>query len=380
MSKLPKLGNKKTNMGLRGMGGGGGLLPILPIWQDLFTTDRAVGAVNGSACEPGPGNRVGVDTESKMTINGDNLVFAGGKAVPVTGDPGYWGPVTARASGRALKMKFTHPGVGSYNVGFDINTTTGLTDNFIAFTNNAMYERGAVDLGSLSGAGDVTLWIILATVGSHYVISGPGFTNPTRIWVDHTRNTASIYPALSNNNADPLLDGLGIFDLPAPWNDLYGTVTRRIAGVVVAGTPFAHEANCLIDFTCPTLPSGGVIDLRFRQQDSTNYWQVTVGSTGGLVLNEVSNGTPTQRGISAGVIVNGDIIRVIANGTIIKIYEGASSAPNNLRITYNSAASFQTATAGILSALGTGGSVSDLLSWPYTVSGLAQGILNRANF
>ena len=42
----------------------------IPAWllYDQFTTIRAVTAVNGTAAEPGPGTRVVVDTESKLSI------------------------------------------------------------------------------------------------------------------------------------------------------------------------------------------------------------------------------------------------------------------------------------------------------------------------
>ena len=51
-------------------GRGGGLRYLL---RDEFTTDRAAGAVTGTAAEPGPGTRSVVDTQSVVQIVGDGL-------------------------------------------------------------------------------------------------------------------------------------------------------------------------------------------------------------------------------------------------------------------------------------------------------------------
>ena len=46
-------------------------------FRDLFTTDRAAGAVNGSVAEPGPGTRTVADTGGQITIGGGALNVVG---------------------------------------------------------------------------------------------------------------------------------------------------------------------------------------------------------------------------------------------------------------------------------------------------------------
>src|SRR5690606_5532771 len=97
-------------------------------------------------------------------------------------------------------------------------------------------------------------------------------------------------------------DWLCAVNLRAPWNTDYGIATQRLAGARSAGDTFTHEADCLLEFTVTTLPSADQIEMRFRAQDASNYWQVTVDSSGNLDLDEVVGGVVTQRGTAAGVI------------------------------------------------------------------------------
>jgi len=156
-----------------------------------------------------------------------------------------------------------------------------------------------------------------------------------------------------------------------PWNNDYGIVTQRLSGARLAGDAFTHEANALIEFVVATVPSAGQIELRFRIQDATNYWQVTVDSAGNLDLDEVVAGVVTQRGTSAAVIVNGDRIVIQMHGTNVKIFEA-----NTIRINYAAATNFQTKTDGELETE-SDGAVTDIISWPRTISGAAAATLDR---
>lgn len=56
--------------------------PVVPIsyaFRDLFTTDRAAGAVDGTAAEPGTNTRAVTDTGSKVSISGGLLSISGGE-------------------------------------------------------------------------------------------------------------------------------------------------------------------------------------------------------------------------------------------------------------------------------------------------------------
>ena len=126
--------------------------------------------------------------------------------------------------------------------------------------------------------------------------------------------------------------------------------------------------------------SGDNVDVAIRMQDADNYWFCRVNSSGDISLLEVIDGdTPVQRSTAAGVVSTGHRVVIIADGTTIKGYSN-----NTLRWTYASATNFATATDGKVLALGTGGAVSDLKTWPRTLGATAAttqaaSILNKVS-
>lgn len=350
--------------------------------RDEFTTDRAAGAVHGTAAEPGPGTRVVVDTESKLTIASGALTFAGGKAVPSTGDPGLWHGAFARNAGRAFIAEFNKADTGFVRVGWDTDQSVlpgaagaVLTDGLKVVSGGSDYSSF---LASISTGTSYKLAIILLAVGAHYVIKGGAYTEWTYLGRWGTDVNATVYPCFADRNSAITSSFIRVADLPAPWNTDYGVSTQRLAGARSAGDTFTHEANCILDFRVTTLPAADQIEFRFRVQDATNYWQVTVDSTGAIDLDEVVAGVVTQRGTAAGVIANGDYIEITAAGQTIKVYEG-TTVTDNLRITYALAANFATKTDGELETVGTGGAVTDIVSWPRTLSGSALSALNKVS-
>lgn len=65
---------------------------------DMFTTDRAAGAVNGTLAEPVGGARTVTDTNGKISVSGGLLSFATGAAI---NDKVAWSPIT-RVLGRGV--------------------------------------------------------------------------------------------------------------------------------------------------------------------------------------------------------------------------------------------------------------------------------------
>jgi hypothetical protein len=167
-------------------------------------------------------------------------------------------------------------------------------------------------------------------------------------------------------------DDWRVADLGDPWATAYALATERLSGSQSAGQTFSHEADCLIEFEATTLPSSGQIELFFRIQDASNYWRVTINSSGDLDLDEIVSGSATQRGTSAAAVSAGNRVVVMANDTSIRVYANEAKV-----ITYGSASNFKTETAGELDTLGTGGAVSDIVSWPRTISGNALQALER---
>ena len=161
---------------------------------------------------------------------------------------------------------------------------------------------------------------------------------------------------------------------PAPFDTDDGAATDSHAGAVSASTSFTHEADCLIGFTVTTLPSSGGMQVYFRKVDSNNFWEIYLTSAGNFYLFETAAGTRTGSRAALGVVSSGDRIVIVCDNTTIEGY-----SKDVLRWTYASATNAATATAGVVQALGTGGTISDLRTWPRTLSGTAADILNKAS-
>ena len=70
--------------------------------EDRFITAIGAGAINGTAAEPGPGNRTVIDTTNKLTIAGRKLVCTGGTATFC--NPLMSWPTQVRATGLAMSV------------------------------------------------------------------------------------------------------------------------------------------------------------------------------------------------------------------------------------------------------------------------------------
>lgn len=134
------------------------------------------------------------------------------------------------------------------------------------------------------------------------------------------------------------------------------------------GNTYIHQANCVIEYTIGTKPSPGNMIIGFRMQDINNLWDIRHDTSGKFQLVETVSGTPASRASTTGVALNGVKIIVVCSGTTITGYYG----PSLTEVwSYSSASNFQTETDGKYIASGTGGSISNLVAWPY-LCGLAE--------
>lgn len=352
-----------------------------PTWllRDEFTTDRAAGAVNGTAAEPGPGTREIVDTTNKLSISGNKVIIANGGGV-AAGNPAYYTTGITRVSGRAFFTKIKILVDSVFHVGFDADRgVPGFDADFCYFRIGGIRCGSLVsDLEAYAINTDYKVAIIQRSLGCFLFIRGGVFQNWTLLFPDTYGSGLTNYAGFGGNSTTAggyELDYLRVCNLPAPFNSDYGIATQRLAGARAAGDTLNHEANCLIEFSVTTLPSATQISFDFRRQDANNLWRVAITSTGNINLEEKVDGGFTTRGsTSAGVVANGDRIVIIADGETIKGYSN-----NVLRWTYATALNFKTATAGVIHGLGTGGAVSDIISWPRTLTGTARNYLERAS-
>lgn len=322
--------------------------------RDYFTTDEASPLTSPRTAEPGPGTWT-VDN-ARPLIHGGMLVFPPHDTISAS----YLNsPTYAHKAGRCAIYRCKQTGAR-----VDPQwTCTGVT---FALMSNGTVTGIGVYYGNTYNNSPGTLAVIRSEQGYAYCVD---LTTDELIWYYQDRQSVDDgYFRLGS----PLSSYNGIFqhgcvvDLGAPWNTEYGIVTQRLAGSRSSSDTFVHEANALIDFVATTIPTAGQIEVRFRVQDSNNYYQVTVDSSGVLDLDEVVSGTPTQRGTWTGPVVSGNRIVVVAVGASIKIVVGTQ-----LRISYASAGPFQSETDGEIETLGTGGAVSDLITWPRDLTGQA---------
>lgn len=174
--------------------------------QDEFTTDRAAGAVNGTAAEPGPGgNRTVTDANSKLTIASGLLSFATGGSG--SGNPGLWYDALTRAAGLVLigQLKDTGSTTNVAEVGWDSDTTVTLTEGFRLTTSGiSILTQGiaALVVGTFTPGTDYvfvavlrasgTAFFVKASTGNFYLLwmssSGTGNLRPSL----QTRGTAAV--------------------------------------------------------------------------------------------------------------------------------------------------------------------------------------------
>lgn len=336
-------------------------------WSNVLVSPRTA--------QPGPGTLVITDTNNKLSIVGGKLTFATGGVG--AGDPGVWGAQLTRRAGLAVVAV----GVLTANgliVGWDSNQVGNLVDAFRFLTTSlSVFDQStSIDGGlTVSGATTYSIAVVQRGTGFFIFIKGGIYTNWTVVWVGAV-GTANYFPAGAalTTTAVATLDTFRVLDLAAPFSTDFGLATQRLAGAQSAGQTFTHEANCVIEWIQTTVPSAAGTTVNFRRQDASNYWQVNVIAGGTLTLWEVVAGVFTSRGsVGAGTVTDGHRIVVVADGSTIRVYSN-----NVLRFTYSSASNFATATSGILNALGTGGAVSDIISWPRTLSGATATLLDDA--
>ncbi len=316
-----------------------------------------------------------VQTDGQFSTSGGKLVIPA-QATPVETDLYGQSPTgLARTAGRALLAKILKhettsdwPLVGWWNVSAAPSTTwwthaegsLELNADAGIKTENAL---GAVTIGTYAASVEYDVALVLRSVGAFVSIKGGGFSDWTLLWVAATGATATLYPTLANYSGTGTLDDLRVAGLGGAWVSDYGIAIQRLAGARSAGDTFTHTADCLLDVTIATLPSAGSIVYAFREQDTSNYWSAQISSTGALSLVETVAGGDTGRTSDAAAVANGNRLVVIAAGTSLTPY-----VENVKKTAYASASNFATATAGRIKSLGTGGSTSDHVSWPRTVS------------
>jgi hypothetical protein len=267
--------------------------------------------------------------------------------------------------------------------------TTGLTwslsaDELKAFLNGTQQGATQTDLVAFSGALSASATVI-----------GASSTTPANPWsgsiqdaiisnvVASPADQATINTALAAGTlTHALLDSIFLDRANYVWYDHkerrwlndgvtvssnypgVGLATSVLPGPLAVGDAFTHEADGMIEFQLDVLPSSGDIYVFFRQQDASNVWRIRITSAGTFILDEIVGGSATPRINVVGVLTGGERLVCDFRDTTIKLYHNTT-----LDGSYASAANFKTETDGSVKSLGTGGRISNLLSWPASPAG-----------
>jgi hypothetical protein len=313
------------------------------------------------------------DTNSKFSVLGGKALFATGGA-SASGNPGAWAAQQTRLAGRAVLGIITSS-ASNFEIGWDSDQSGTLWDAIrIQGSGTAIRDGGtAVDIGLSLTGGPFLVAVVQRAAGFWAFLRGAGFPNWVLEWVGVT-TTGNLYPSMAVNSTTFVgnVDTLRGVDLPAPLDSDYGFATQRLSGARAANDVFIHEPNIFLEWKQTTLPASGNTDIRFRVVDANNYLQATVSSTGALTINEVLAGTPTQLFTSAAAVAANNRVSITADGSAIRAYVGVVTKGSG------TSTNFLDASSGLISALGTSGAVSDLISWPRYAPQQVATLLNMA--
>lgn len=351
------------------------------LFRDDFTTDEAAPIASPRTCEPGPGSWIITDTSNLLSISGGKIAWSGAGTVT---DPAM-ASSSAYVSPRTAGLYFSGLINSDDNLvlfGFDATQTDATPDsdaigiNIAGSNVQARDDAGAVvlvDSLPVAASTDYIFAVALRTAGAFYFIKGGVYTSWTLYWVSNTSTRTGLYLVLGNyTSTGGHLDKARVGQLPPPFDTDNGLATDSIASPIVTDT-FTHEADCIIEFTVDTLPPISKYHVMgFRAQDSNNYWQASIYSDGTLHLVEIVSAGGTIRASASMALSGGERIVIICDDETITGYYDNTQAWS-----YSSASNFKTETNGLFVVTGGTLDFSNLITWPRTLSGTANVVLNR---
>jgi len=174
-----------------------------------------------------------------------------------------------------------------------------------------------------------------------------------------TNNTTNLFwqVAVANVSVTLLLNSIQIPDPTNPLGDFTTNVEPTVLDTSVAASDtYTFDADFFFEIDVTTVPTAGAIEIRFRIQDASNYWRLTIDGTS-TDVDEVVAGVPTQR-MTIAASASGDRITLTADNEDLAMWRN-----DGTRDSFGAAANFKTETAAETNSLGTGGVVAFLGSW-----------------
>jgi lysophospholipase L1-like esterase len=206
---------------MTGILGGGGIRYLL---RDLFSTDLAAGAINGTLATGGTGTtaqktRSVVDAESKLTISGSALVCSGGKAVVAWSDPGLFYGAFTRAPGMVLCVNArSDDTIKDYMFGWAERQTGVIRSHAYQLVSNgriALYDNNGGDVtsypNSYTSYMEALFAIVLRADGASYLVrGGQMYQDWTLLKTTALNSIATLYPCVSGRDSPFSVYQLGV--------------------------------------------------------------------------------------------------------------------------------------------------------------------------
>jgi hypothetical protein len=257
--------------------------------RDDFITDRAAGAVNGTAAEPGPGgNRAVTDTESKVTIASGLLTFAGGKASPAWNDPQNSYGDDAREPGLIIinTINWTTHNIGPV---FGVHSICGGYQNVSilwAYPPN-------VRVTTVETAKDYRIITIARDAGFYLFCYSPnaGYSKHTLLYIHNADNTATLPVKITN------------------YSSVFTSDTIRIPSTRWLPTPLASDGFSSAGITDGLGHAEGIAGGIGSGGDGKTWVGATWSVSGGKAVNTPTLGSE----LSSGTLTIGTWYRIIAS-------------------------------------------------------------------
>lgn len=341
-----------------------------PLFEDLFTTDRAAGSVNGTPAEPGPGNRVATDTGNQQSIASAKLHWAGRTSAT---SPSYSGDGVARARrpGRTLRLttnisltRFGWMRSGQTNADAIGYGTSG-GNLYVLDTNST---RGPIK--SSVSSNPTTVEAVMCDRGGMVFVDGGSWSQRTLLWKVSSwgQDTAIETPLTPIITYGP---SGGPLDSDTCQRDDYGGVWAQEFGLATASERWPASIPVTQPSTGDTLvevrwivATGETQETRFRRADDNNCWLVRCPqSSNKIFLYEVTAGVEVEYGAIGGIAntwnnANEVDIKIRAEGGSIVVAVNGVLKQSITNGTYNSG-------VGGLKVSGCA-SLESVASWPLT--------------
>lgn len=203
------------------------------------------------------------------------------------------------------------------------------------------------------------VFIVLRSSGAFWFIRDD--INYYLFYVSSRYNFSTLY-RYASLGATSSIDWIREKQLTTPFDTDWGFVTDEILSAN-NGDTFEHSSSCWIVFYLQTKASSGLIEIRFRIQDSSNYIKLTIDSSNVGRLYKTVAGVDTQLGSNA-TMGQAAEYRIFINGSDIRLFSNLTTA----LIISGTASEFLSEIDGEVTSQGTGGDISYLRVLPFSIT------------